>query len=149
MNHLFRIFLLWLLATTPLFAAEGMVNVASQHNVADTVQRLLDVLNGKGMTVFAHVKHSAAAHKVGIELRDTELVIFGNPKVGSPLMQCQQSVALDLPQKALVWQDEQGAVWLSYNDPNYLAQRHAISGCDEVLAKISKALAGISAAATQ
>ncbi|MDO6684347.1 MULTISPECIES: DUF302 domain-containing protein [unclassified Agarivorans] len=127
--------------------SEGVINVASQHTVSQTAERMLQILEKKGMTVFNHIKHSDGAAKVDIELRDTELVIFGNPKVGSPLMQCQQLMALDLPQKALVWQDEAGKVWISYNDPQYLAKRHSMQGCEAVLSKVSGALAGISKAA--
>ena len=87
----------------------------------------------KGMTVFLRINHSEGARRVGMELRPTELVIFGNPKVGAPLMQCSQTVAIDLPQKALIWQDESGQVWLTYNDPPYLAKRHDIDGCKAVL----------------
>jgi len=100
------------------------------------------------MTIFNRTKHSEGASKVGIELRETELIIFGNPKVGSPLMKCQQSVAIDLPQKALIWRDENSRVWISYNDPEYLKKRHNITGCDEVIAKIEKALFGITKAAS-
>ena len=99
------------------------------------------------MTIFNRIKHSEGAGKVGIKLRDTELIIFGNPKVGSPLMKCQQSVAIDLPQKALIWEDEKHNVWISYNDPQYLVKRHNVSGCEEIVDKISKALAGITKAA--
>ncbi|WP_411991924.1 DUF302 domain-containing protein [Agarivorans sp. DSG3-1] len=127
--------------------SEGVINVASQHTVSQTAERMLQILEKKGMTVFNHIKHSEGAAKVDIELRDTELVIFGNPKVGSPLMLCQQLMALDLPQKALVWQDEVGKVWISYNDPQYLAKRHNMQGCEAVLSKVSGALAGISKAA--
>ncbi|MDO6460958.1 DUF302 domain-containing protein [Granulosicoccaceae sp. 1_MG-2023] len=128
-------------------AAEGMVNVRSSHSVNDTADRLESVLKEKGMTVMNRVRHSESAEKAGIELRDTQLLIFGNPKVGSPLMQCQQTVALDLPQKALIWQDEEDVVWVSYNDPQYLVSRHGIEGCDEVIAKVSNALAAFAKAA--
>jgi uncharacterized protein (DUF302 family) len=97
--------------------------------------------------VFSRVDHSGAAAKAGVELRDTQLLIFGNPKVGSPLMKCEQSIAIDLPQKALVWKDENADVWISYNDPSYLASRHQLAGCEEVIAKIKKVLLGISQAA--
>ncbi|MDX1296421.1 MAG: DUF302 domain-containing protein [Sulfurimonadaceae bacterium] len=129
-------------------AAEGMINVQSSFNVKETAERLLAVLEQKKMTLFVHVKHSEGAEKVGLPLCDTELVIFGNPKVGTPLMQCEQSVAIDLPQKALIWEDEKGSVWLSYNDPRYIEKRHDVSGCEAVIAKIEKALAGITKAAT-
>ncbi|MGH1540442.1 MAG: DUF302 domain-containing protein [Arenicella sp.] len=134
--------------STPAFAAEGTINVKSAHDVATTADRLESILKEKGMTVFARIKHSDGAKKVGVELRDTQLVIFGNPKVGSPIMKCAQSAAIDLPQKALIWLAEDGTVTLSYNDPMYLQKRHNIQGCDAVLGKVNKALAGISKAAT-
>ena len=118
-------------------------------NVKKTADRLEGILTTKGMTIFTRINHSENAKKVGIELRDTELIIFGNPKVGSPLMQCQQSVAIDLPQKALMWKDTQGTVWISYNDPRYLQNRHDIPGCNEVITKIGAALAGITKAASE
>lgn len=138
---------LLLTAASSLASAEGMINVASDFNVEETSNRLQTILTNKGMTVFNRIKHSEAAAKIGVELRDTELVLFGNPKVGSPLMKCQQTIAIDLPQKALVWQDAEGKVWISYNDPSYLQQRHAVSGCEPVFEKVSKALAGITNAA--
>ena len=131
----------------PANADNGVVNVQSAHAVNDTADRLEDVLNKKGMTIFNRINHSEGAGKVGIDLRDTELIIFGNPKVGSPLMACQQSAAIDLPQKALIWKDTKGTVWISYNDPIYLKNRHGISGCDAVLQKVAKAMAGITKAA--
>ena len=102
------------------------------------------------MTIFKSLSHSDGAKNVGIELRETQLIIFGNPKVGSPLLQCQQSVAIDLPQKMIIWKDDQSRVWVSYNDPRYLEKRHLITGCEDVLVKIEKALSGFASyAATQ
>jgi uncharacterized protein (DUF302 family) len=101
------------------------------------------------MTVFIRINHAEGAQKVGKKLRPTELVVFGNPKVGTPLMQCSQSVAIDLPQKALIWEDEAGLVWLSYNDPRYLAKRHGITECVNVIKKIEKALSNFAHAATR
>ncbi|MDY0223479.1 MAG: DUF302 domain-containing protein [Desulfobacterium sp.] len=129
-------------------AADGLVNVQSTFDVKETATRLERILNERGMTVTNRIMHSESAGKVGIALRDTELIIFGNPEVGSLLMQCQQSVAIDLPLKALIWQDEKGTVWISYNDPRYLKKRHNITGCEKVLAKIEKALAGIARSAS-
>ncbi len=137
-----------LFIATPAMAADGMVNVLSAYNVEETASRMVSVLNEKGMTIFKRVNHSEGAEKAGIELRKTELIIFGNPKVGSPLMKCQQSVAIDLPQKALIWEDDKSKVWISYNDPRFLQERHNISGCEEVILKIEKALAGISKTAS-
>ena len=139
--------LLILFTVLPLMAAEGLINVQSDFNVKETTERLESILNEKGMTIFNQINHSDAAQKVGVELRETRLVIFGNPKVGSPLMQCQQSVAVDLPQKAIIWEDDKSKVWISYNDPRYLGKRHNIIGCDEVISKVEKALSGITKAA--
>jgi uncharacterized protein (DUF302 family) len=132
----------------PAAASDGLVNVPSTFNVEKTADRMESVLLEKGMTIFNRIKHSEGAANVGIELRKTELIIFGNPKVGSPLMKCQQSVAIDLPQKALIWEDDNAKVWISYNDPRYLEKRHNIIGCEEVISKIEKALAGIAKSAS-
>ena len=132
----------------PVAAADGVVDVPSTFNVEKTADRMVSILNKKGMTIFNRIKHFESAAKVGIELRKTELIIFGNPKVGSPLMACQQSVAIDLPQKALIWEDHNAKVWISYNDPRYLEKRHNISGCEEAITKIEKALAGIAKSAS-
>jgi len=131
----------------PAAAGDGMINVASSFTVSESAERMVKILNKKGMTIFNHIKHSQSAGRVGVKLRPTELIIFGNPKVGSPLMACQQSIAIDLPQKALIWEDEKGKVWISYNDPRYLAARHHLAGCEKIIKKIGKALAGITEAA--
>ncbi len=130
------------------FADNGLISIKSSHDVQRTADRLENTLRGKGMTVFIRINHAEGARKVGKKLRPTELVVFGNPKVGTPLMQCSQSVAIDLPQKALIWEDEAGHVWLSYNDPKYLAKRHGITECVNVIKKIEKALSNFAHAAT-
>ncbi len=130
------------------FADNGLISIKSSHDVQRTADRLENILRGKDMTVFIRINHAEGAQKVGKELRPTELLIFGNPKVGTPLMQCSQSVAIDLPQKALIWEDEAGHVWLSYNDPKYLAKRHGITECVNVIKKIEKALSNFAHAAT-
>lgn len=122
------------------YADSGLISVKSAHSVGKTIDRLEALLKKKGMTVFKRVNHTAGGKNVGIEIRPTEVLIFGNPKVGTPLMQCAQTAAIDLPQKALAWEDENGQVWLTYNDPQYMAKRHGISGCEKVLKKITKAL---------
>ena len=141
-------FILFGLASVAV-ADNGLVNVKSTHSVKDTADRLVKALEAKGMTVFIRIDHAAGAKKAGLSLPPTELVIFGNPKVGTPLMQCSRSVAIDLPQKALIWEDDQGQVWLAYNDQAYLATRHAITGCEAVLKKVDGALKNFAAAATQ
>ncbi|MFO7848096.1 MAG: DUF302 domain-containing protein [Balneolaceae bacterium] len=121
----------------------GMVDVESSFGFQETGDRLEEVLEENGMTLFERVKHSEAAEDVGIELRETELFIFGNPRAGSPLMKCQQSVAIDLPQKALIWKDSEGGTWISYNHPGYLQKRHSISNCEDTLFNIGESLASI------
>lgn len=143
-----------LLAVTTLFAVatvaragDGMITLESPHDVKTTADRLETALQEKGMTVFDRIDHAGGAEKAGLELAPTVLVIFGNPKVGTPLMHCGRSAAIDLPQKALIWEDEGGKVRLSYNDPQYLAKRHGIEGCEKVLNKIEKALGKFAEAA--
>ncbi|MEL6869114.1 MAG: DUF302 domain-containing protein [Pseudomonadota bacterium] len=126
----------------------GVLMQRSAHSVDRTVAQLEQILSAKGFTVFAIVRHANGAASVGQTLRPTTVVVFGNPAVGTPLMRCAQSVALDLPQKMLIYEDDDGSVWLAYNDPAYLFDRHTISGCDAWLAKIDSALSGIASAAT-
>lgn len=148
MKKLILTALLVLSIAIPAQAADGMVNVQSTFNVKETADRMESILIKKGMTVFNRIKHSEGAGKIGIELRETEIIIFGNPKVGSPLMKCQQSVAIDLPQKALIWEDDKATVWISYNNPRYLVKRHNISGCEDLISKIGGVLAGIAKSAS-
>ena len=142
-------FIFVIVSALPVSAESGLINLKSSHDVKNTADRLEKVLKEKGMTVFLRINHSEGAHKVGEKLRPTELVIFGNPKVGAPLMQCSQTAAIDLPQKALIWQDEGGQVWLTYNDPQYLAMRHEIDGCKAALDKVQNALKNFAQAAAQ
>ncbi len=142
-------FIFGLCLSVSVNAADGLISIKSNFDVEQTADKLEEVLLDKGMTVFTRVKHSQAAWKINKKLRPTELVIFGNPKIGTLLMQCQQTVAIDLPQKALVSEDENGDIWLSYNDPDYLTERHDIKDCAEVSEKIKKALANFATAATQ
>jgi uncharacterized protein (DUF302 family) len=127
----------------------GLVIIKSNHTVIDTADKLEALVTKKGMTVFARIDHSAGAKKVEKSLRPTELIIFGNPKVGTPLMQCEQSIAIDLPQKMLIWEDSEGVTWLGYNDPQHLKQRHQVSGCDHIFKKITGALRKFATAASQ
>ena len=142
--------LVGLIATTSLaFADDGMVKLKSAHDVESTANRLEKVLKAKGMTVFTRIDHALGAKKVGQTLRPTELVIFGNPKIGSKLMNCSQSVAIDLPQKALIYEDDKGQVWFAYNNPEFLANRHGLQGCEKVVDKIKGALGNFAKAATK
>ena len=133
--------------TTTINAEKGLVTLQSNHSVKDTADKLASIIESKGMTVFARVDHQKNAAGVNLELRPTLVIMFGNPKAGTPLMQCEQSVAIDLPQKILISEDADNKVWLSYNNPDYLKTRHDIQGCDTAIDNISKALSGISQAA--
>ena len=108
-------------------ADNGLTTIASAHPVKETIDRLEAAVKAKGMTVFARVDHAKGAHDVGLELRPTELLIFGAARGGTPLMQAQQSIGIDLPLKALAWEDAAGKVWLSCNDPTWLATRHGVA----------------------
>jgi uncharacterized protein (DUF302 family) len=104
----------------------GIIHLPSPYSVAKTLQRLELLIASKGLTIFARIDHSGEAEKVGLTMQPTELLIFGSPKSGTPLMIASPSLAIDLPLKALVWQDVDGVVWLSYNSPEYFQQRHSI-----------------------
>ena len=129
------------------YAADGLVAVKSPHSAQDTMNRLEATVKERGLNVFARIDHAAGAMKVGKTLRPTELLIFGNPQGGTPLMECAQTTGIDLPLKALVWQDASAQVWLGYNDPTFLAQRHGAAACP-VVENLRKALSGLAEAAT-
>ncbi len=128
---------------------QGMVSKKSAHSVKATLDRLEAVLKKKGLTIFARVNHGAGAKKSDIPLRPTELLLFGNPKLGSHLFTSQQTAGIDLPMKALAWEDEQGQVWLTYNDPAFIAQRHGITDRPKIVAKMTGALDKLTGVATQ
>ena len=128
------------LFSIPVMASDGLISIPSQYNNQQTTDRLEGILIKKGMTIFNRIKHSDSAKTVGISLNKTELIIFGNPKIGSKLMKCHQLAGIDLPLKALIWDDDKGQSWISYNEINYLQQRHQISGCEAVLTKMTNAL---------
>src|SRR5438477_8628961 len=104
----------------------GLIDIPSNHSVEETVEKLKGILQAKGITLFALVDHSGEAEKAGMQMRPTKLLIFGSPKAGTPVMLAAPSIAIDLPLKILVWEDDQARVWLSYNDPAYLQQRHHV-----------------------
>jgi uncharacterized protein (DUF302 family) len=123
-------------------AADGLVTVKSPRDAKDTMNRLEEAAKQRGLNIFARIDHAAGAGKVGKTLRPTELLIFGNPQGGTPLMECAQTAGIDLPLKALVWEDAQAQVWIGYNDPAFLAQRHGAAGCPAV-DNLRKALAAL------
>ena len=130
-------------------AVEGIITLESNYSVKETANKFESIIEKKGLTLFARIDHQQNAAGVNLELRPTELIIFGNPKVGTPLMQCSQQVAIDLPQKVLIWKDEKGTVRLSYNNPEYLKERHQIEGCNKVINKISNVLKALTKAASK
>lgn len=139
--------LLFISLAPAALADEGIVKKLSAHSTQNTMDNLEGIVKKKGFTVFARVDHAAGASKVGETLRPTQLLIFGNPKVGTALLTSNQSVGLDLPIKVLVWEDGEGTVWLAYNDPAYIAARHGIEDKDAVVSKMTGALKGITDAA--
>ena len=128
---------------------EGIITKQSTKSFEDTYTSLIAVINNNpNLKIIAQLDHQANAASVGLELRPTRIVMFGNPNLGTPLMQNAQTTGLDLPQKIMVWQDDQNTVNISYNDPQYLQKRHGIDGADEVLNKVTVALDKITNAAS-
>jgi len=118
-------------------ATLGLMSVSSDFSQKETLERLQAAITAAGMMVFARIDHAAGAAAAGLSLRPTELLIFGNAKAGTPLMQSEQSIGIDLPLKALVYEDAAGKVWLTYNDPDWLARRHGIAGAPTVAVMVS------------
>jgi uncharacterized protein (DUF302 family) len=128
---------------------DGLTTVASAHDPAETANRLVAAIAAKGMAVMARVDHARAAAEVGLTLRPTEVVIFGNPRAGTGLMQAAQTMGIDLPLKVLIWQDEMGKTQFSYNEPRWLAERHGLGvGVEKTLAAMTGALAALAKEAT-
>ena len=120
-------------------AADGLIAIKSPYSAELTMQRLEEQVTNRGLNIFARIDHAAGAAKVGSTLRPTMLLVFGHPKGGTPFMICEQTVAIDLPLKALVWEDASGQVWIGYNDPAFIAQRHGVAQCP-VIAKLQTTL---------
>jgi len=128
---------------------KGLITIQSNYSVEETIDKFASIVQSKGMTVFARIDHADNAIKEGMQLRPTQLIIFGNPKAGTVLMQDKQTSGIDLPIKALAWQDEAGKIWLSYNDTNWIADRHdlteksssVVKAIEEGLALITNAVA--------
>jgi uncharacterized protein (DUF302 family) len=132
---------------TTASAGDGLISKKSGFGAGETLDRLEAVLKKKGITIFARVSHTGGAEGVGIALRPTELLIFGNPKLGSHFFTSNQTAGIDLPMKALAWEDADGQVWLTYNDPQYIADRHGITDREEIIKKMSGALDKMTSAA--
>lgn len=131
------------LYSTLSIAADGLITVKSPHGVKDTVDRFEAAAKARGLNIFLRLDHAAGAQKIGKDLRPTELLVFGNPQGGTPLLICAQSTGIDLPLKALAWQDSAGQVWLGYNDPQFLVDRHHATDCGPVAQNLRKALDGL------
>ncbi|VAX21918.1 protein of unknown function DUF302 [hydrothermal vent metagenome] len=134
--------------TAPAMAGNGVVTVKSSNSVKKTIDILESTLKKKGIGIIARLDHRANGARVNEDLRPTTILVFGNPRLGTPLMRENQTIGIDLPMKALAWEDEKGDVWLSYNDPAYLAKRHNIKNNDPIIKKMSGALAKFTAIAT-
>jgi uncharacterized protein (DUF302 family) len=126
----------------------GLVSVASSHGVADTAARLEKALQAKGIRLFARVDHAAGAREAGLALRPTLVLLFGNPAAGTPLMQSNQTMGIDLPLKILIWEDAEGRTWLSYNEPEYLVRRHNVTDCGDTVKAMKAGLQALAKAAT-
>ena len=154
MKKLILVLLLCFTYTNVLYAEDtqnninGMIVKPSMNSVTKTMDRLEEVLKSKGITIFLRLDHAAGAQKVGNQLRPTQLLIFGNPKLGSPLMMSKQSIGIDLPLKAVAWEDADGKVWLGYNTPDFLSKRHHINDRQKVINKMTKVLDKFSQFAT-
>jgi len=129
-------------------AGDGMITKSSKFSVKETLDRLENVLTKKGITIVKRWSHGARANGVNIPLRPTELLLFGNPKLGSHMFTANQTAGIDLPMKALAWEDEKGRVWLTYNDPQYIADRHKIDNRPKIVKKMTGALNKLTNVAT-
>ena len=134
---------------SPAGSTAGLVLARSSHSVGETLDRLETVLRNKGLRIFARIDHGAGAKGVGVDLRPTQLLLFGNPKLGSQLLTSNQLAGIDLPMKALVWEDAEGQVWLAYNDPGYIAARHDIEDRPGAISKMGGALKKLTGKARQ
>ena len=149
MKHLIILMSLAVLMPSMSVASEnGMVSKKSHYSVKVTLDKLENVLRKKGITIVTRWSHHAGAKKAGIPLRPTELLIFGNPKLGSHFFTSNQTAGIDLPMKALAWKDKKGQVWLTYNDPTYIANRHGINNRPKIVKKMTGALNKLTNVAT-
>jgi uncharacterized protein (DUF302 family) len=149
MKKLVAVVVLLLVAGFAQAEDNGLISKKSAYSVKETIDRLEAALKKKGIGIALRWNHSEKGKQVGIALRPTELLMFGNPKLGTHMFTSNQTAGIDLPMKALAWEDAKGQVWLTYNDPAYIAKRHHITNRDDIVAKMSKALAGLSDAATK
>ena len=141
MKKFFSALIVSLLVANSALADDGLATIKSMHNVQKTADRFERMIKNAGLNLYLRVNHSSDAKKVGLSLKPSQVIVFGSPKVGTHLMNCSESVAIDLPLKVLIREDAQGRVWLSYNRPKFLVKRHSIKGCDKVVEKMDGLLA--------
>ena len=139
---IFSVSTIFAVASTAAHAADGLVEFKSPYSAKQTMDRMENVVKERGLRMFVRVDHAAGAASVGRSLRPTEVMVFGSPQGGTPLLECGQTVGIDLPLKALVWEDTSGQVWLGFNDPAYVATRHGVQDCPAV-AILQNALTGL------
>ncbi len=149
MKKIALVFLFSMCMAGTAIAQGGLVSVRSNHSVLVTANRLEKALKEREITVFARIDHAKGADRIGQPLAPTLLVIFGSPAMGTPLIQRSRTIGIDLPLKALIWEDRAGQVWFTYNTPDYLTHRHGITEMGPLVEKLEQALAGFAAAATQ
>ncbi len=147
MKKLCLAFIVLVFSTALVQAEEGLVKKLSARGVQTTMDSLENLIRNKGLTVFARIDHAAGAAKVGEEMLPTQLLVFGNPAIGTKLISSQRTVGIDLPIKVLIWEEPDGKVWVAYNDPAYLATRHGIDDRDAVVEKMTGAVRGLVSAA--
>jgi uncharacterized protein (DUF302 family) len=126
---------------------EGLKTIRSHFTPGETINRIEAEIKARGMNVFGRIDHAASAAEAGLTLRPTEVILFGNPRSGTPLMQANQTIGIDLPLKVLVWQDAAGETWVSYNEPDWLAKRHGVGGAERVIAAMEQILSVIASEA--
>ena len=149
MRTMFALAFILLVAVAPARAADPLIVRESPHPVSETLDRLKTILEKKGITVFTRIDHAAGAKSAGLDLKPTQVLIFGNPKLGTPLMQSNRHIGVDLPMKAVAWEDDDGKVWLGYTSPGALKARYGIEGKDAVFDKMTGALDKFTAAAVK
>lgn len=150
MNKLTFLLIVLLFTGTKLKAQnDTLTKVKSQHAFEKTVEKLQTILSEKGLKIFATIDHAKGAESVSMELRPTTLILFGNPAIGTKLMQCDQRSGIELPMKYLVWEDEDGNVWIGYSEPTLLQTKYILEGCDATIAKMSGALSKFAGMAAQ
>ena len=149
MKKIISLLALSIFASSYANAADSLISVESHHSAKQTADKFASIVEKKGLTLFARIDHQKNAAGANLALRETEVIIFGNPKVGTPVMQCSQQAAIDFPQKVLVWTDAENKTWLSYNNPEYIKERHNIKGCDKILTKIAGVLSALTNAASK